>query len=68
MQGRIVVTGGLGFIGSAVVRRLAGRGVPVTNLDKGTYAADARRLEGTGDLVETRAVDVAADPLGEHLA
>ncbi|HEX2296818.1 MAG TPA: NAD-dependent epimerase/dehydratase family protein, partial [Actinomycetota bacterium] len=47
---------------------LAGRGVPVTNLDKGTYAADARRLEGTGDLVETRAVDVAADPLGEHLA
>lgn len=63
-----MVTGGLGFIGSAVVRRLAGRGASVTNLDSGTYAADPRRLEGTHGRVETRAVDVAVDPLEDHFA
>lgn len=37
---RIVVTGGLGFIGSAVVRRLIGESDhEVLNLDKRTYAA-----------------------------
>ncbi|MDQ4125237.1 MAG: NAD-dependent epimerase/dehydratase family protein [Actinomycetota bacterium] len=65
MQGRVVVTGGLGFIGSAVVRRFVERGDAVTNLDAGTYAADPRRVpEG----VDTRRVDVAGDPLEEHLA
>ena len=67
MQGRIVVTGGLGFIGSAVVRRLAGRGLSVVNLDARTYAADDRRLDGA-PAVETRVVDVATDPLEEHFA
>lgn len=66
MQGRIVVTGGLGFIGSALVRRLAGRGASVTNLDSRTYAADPARLpDGVAD---TRTVDVSKDPLEEHLA
>lgn len=64
----IVVTGGLGFIGSALVRRLTGRGEHVRNLDAGTYAADPARIEGAGELVETRTVDVASDPLEEHLA
>ena len=31
---RILVTGGAGFIGSAVVRRLVGRGHHVVNVDK----------------------------------
>jgi dTDP-glucose 4,6-dehydratase len=66
MQGRVVVTGGLGFIGSAVVRRLVERGADVTNLDAGTYAGDARRLAGAR--VDTRRVDVTVDPLEEHLA
>jgi dTDP-glucose 4,6-dehydratase len=66
MQGRIVVTGGLGFIGSALVRRLVDRGAAVTNLDAGTYASDARRLVDAA--VDTRSVDVASDPLDEHFA
>ncbi len=45
----ILVTGGAGFIGSAVVRRLVGEGTRVINLDKLTYAgnlASLRDVEG----------------------
>lgn len=43
---RILVTGGAGFIGSAVCRQLVGsRGVAVVNVDKLTYAANPRSLE-----------------------
>lgn len=42
---RICVTGGLGFIGSAVVRRLVSEtGHEVLNLDKQTYAGDPRTV------------------------
>src|SRR6201985_3480315 len=37
---KVLVTGGCGFIGSAVVRRLIAAGHGVVNLDKLTYAAD----------------------------
>jgi len=37
---RCVVTGGAGFIGSALVRRLVDRGRAVVNVDKLTYAAN----------------------------
>ena len=37
---KILVTGGAGFIGSAVVRRAVGDGLSVVNVDKLTYAAN----------------------------
>ncbi|MGA7487814.1 MAG: NAD-dependent epimerase/dehydratase family protein, partial [Xanthobacteraceae bacterium] len=42
----VLVTGGAGFIGSAVCRQLVGeRRVPVVNVDKLTYAANLRSLD-----------------------
>lgn len=46
----VLVTGGAGFIGSAVCRHLVGRGYRVINVDKLTYAADPaslREVEGS---------------------
>ncbi len=61
MSGRVLVTGGLGFIGSAFVRALAADGVRVLNVDLDTYAGDERRIAGVGDgLVETMRLDVAS--------
>jgi dTDP-glucose 4,6-dehydratase len=62
MTDRIAVTGGLGFIGSAFVRRLAATGVELLNIDSHTYAADPRRLDSTATgRVTTTAMDVC-DP------
>ena len=41
---RVLVTGGAGFIGSAVVRRLVGRGYHVVNVDKLTYSGNLDSL------------------------
>jgi dTDP-glucose 4,6-dehydratase len=40
----VVVTGGAGFIGSALVRALIGGGVPVVTVDKLTYAGNIQNL------------------------
>jgi len=40
----VLVTGGAGFIGSAVVRLLVGRGETVVNVDKLTYAGNLESL------------------------
>lgn len=41
---KILITGGLGFIGSVLMRRLAAADLEVLCLDAGTYAADSRRI------------------------
>jgi dTDP-glucose 4,6-dehydratase len=46
---RILVTGGAGFIGSAVVRLLVGKGCHVVNVDKLTYAGN---LDSVRDVAE----------------
>ena len=64
MSGRVVVTGGLGFIGSAFVRALAAEGQAVLNVDADTYAGDERRLADVGPgLAETMRMDVCGDGL-----
>lgn len=46
---KILVTGGAGFIGSAVVRLALDRGFSVVNFDKLTYAANLDNLNGWSD-------------------
>jgi dTDP-glucose 4,6-dehydratase len=53
----ILVTGGAGFIGSAVVRRLVGNGHHVTNLDKLTYSGNLNSLRGVADRSNYRFVE-----------
>ena len=45
----VLVTGGAGFIGSALVRYLVGTGQKVVNIDKLTYAGDLRTLESVAN-------------------
>ena len=44
MQRKVLVTGGAGFIGSAVCRRLVADGASVLNLDALTYAGNLQSL------------------------
>lgn len=46
---KLLVTGGAGFIGSAVVRTAIARGIEVINLDKLTYAACLDNLASVAD-------------------
>ena len=46
---KLLVTGGAGFIGSAVVRAALDRGFAVVNFDKLTYAANLDNLKGWDD-------------------
>lgn len=46
---KILVTGGAGFIGSAVVRLAVSRGHQVVNLDALTYAANPENVAGVAD-------------------
>ena len=50
---KIVVTGGLGFIGSSFVKMASSKMAHVVVIDKNTYAADRKRLKGwTYDFVQ----------------
>ena len=46
---RVLVTGGAGFIGSALVRHLIGRGYEVINVDKLTYSANLQSLRAVDE-------------------
>lgn len=46
---RVLVTGGAGFIGSAVVRRLVAQGYYVVNVDKLTYSGNLASLKSIAD-------------------
>ncbi|WP_439567645.1 dTDP-glucose 4,6-dehydratase [Sphingopyxis sp.] len=45
----VLITGGAGFIGSAVARRLVGKGYRVVNVDKLTYAGNLASLRDVED-------------------
>jgi dTDP-glucose 4,6-dehydratase len=49
MQRKVLVTGGAGFIGSAVCRHLVGEGASVLNLDALTYAGNLQSLASIGN-------------------
>ncbi|MBX6423268.1 dTDP-glucose 4,6-dehydratase [Thermosulfurimonas sp. F29] len=55
---RVLVTGGAGFIGSDLVRRLPGEGFRVSVVDKLTYAGDPRRIEEVRDRVSFYRQDI----------
>jgi len=62
MSDRILVTGGLGFIGSAFIRHMVRSGRRILNVDAHTYAADPRRLETIdSNGVDTHLLDVSDD-------
>lgn len=66
---RILLTGGAGFIGSAIAAQLVARGDTVVVLDKLTYAGHAQNLAGIAcQLVEGDVGDAAllARLFGEH--
>jgi dTDP-glucose 4,6-dehydratase len=46
---KILITGGAGFIGSAVVRRAIADGHQVVNLDKLTYSANLENVASVAD-------------------
>ena len=50
MSNRLLVTGGAGFIGSAVVRQAVSSGYFVINLDSLTYAGNLMNVEEVADL------------------
>jgi dTDP-glucose 4,6-dehydratase len=53
---RVLVTGGAGFIGSAVVRHLVSQGLRVVNLDSLTYAGNLASLQSIEDAENYRFV------------
>tara|TARA_Y100001972_G_scaffold33183_1_gene41237 strand:+ start:3139 stop:4029 length:891 start_codon:yes stop_codon:yes gene_type:complete len=66
---KIIVTGGLGFIGSAFVRMLEKYpNIKTVIIDKGTYASDIRRVEGcTYELIKKDICDLTLEDIGTNV-
>jgi dTDP-glucose 4,6-dehydratase len=62
---KVLVTGGAGFIGSALVRRMVRGGVSVVNVDKLTYAAT---LSSVAEVSEEPAYVLARDDIADAAA
>lgn len=62
----VLVTGGGGFLGGAIVRRLAGRGGAVRSFSRGDYPELARLgvEQVRGDLADSAAVEAACEGCG----
>lgn len=58
---RVLVTGGAGFMGSDLVRRLATEGTEVSVVDKLTYAGDIRRISQVLDRIRFYKKDITHD-------
>ena len=65
---RILVTGGAGFIGSAVVRLLVAKGVHVVNFDKLTYAGNLESLRDVARAPNYRFVEADIGDVPRMLA
>ena len=65
---RILVTGGAGFIGSAVVRLLIGKGLRVINVDKLTYAGNLESLRDVAQAPNYRFMEADIGDLPRMLA
>ena len=63
---RIVVTGGLGFIGSSFVDLCISKGLEVLVVDKMTYASNEDWLPMDTELIVSDICDVTAEDLGEY--
>ena len=63
---RIVVTGGLGFIGSSFVDLCVSKGLEVLVVDKMTYASNEDWLPMDTELIVSDICDVTAEDLGEY--
>ncbi len=66
-MGSYVVTGGAGFIGSHIAASLLARGEHVIILDDFS-TGKSENVKGLGDSVDVRRIDLARDPIAEHLA
>jgi dTDP-glucose 4,6-dehydratase len=63
---RIVVTGGLGFIGSSFVDLCVSKGIEVLVIDKMTYASNEDWLPMDTELLVSDICDVTKEDLGEY--
>ncbi len=64
---RVLVTGGLGFIGSSFVRQFAGHYGSLTIVDIKTYAGDERRLHSVDGRYTLREVDIADEAIADAI-